>query len=89
MLLLAYHALASVVAFAAYGLDKRAACRDRRRTPERALHGMSLLGGWPGALVAMRVFRHKRQKAAFARVFWVTVAVHVAVVVGLVWMMVG
>jgi hypothetical protein len=40
---------------------------------------VSLLGGWPGALVAQKVFRHKTQKVAFQRVFWVAVVVNLGV----------
>ena len=32
-----------------------------------------LVGGWPGALVARRVFRHKTTKQPFRTIFWVTV----------------
>lgn len=82
-ILLAWHALASAVALAAYALDKHAAVRARRRTPERTLHALALIGGWPGALLAMRVFRHKRRKRAFVRVFWLTVAAHSAALTAL------
>jgi uncharacterized membrane protein YsdA (DUF1294 family)/cold shock CspA family protein len=67
---------ASVVAFAVYGLDKSAARDGRGRTAERTLHLFGLAGGWPGALVAQRVFRHKSSKVEFQRVFWVTVVVN-------------
>ncbi|GAA1507240.1 DUF1294 domain-containing protein [Agromyces terreus] len=68
----------SVVAFAAYGLDKAAAGRaGRRRTPESTLHLLGLLGGWPGALVAQQLFRHKTRKRSFRRVFWFTVVLNV------------
>tara|TARA_R110000782_G_scaffold19101_15_gene52133 strand:+ start:906 stop:1208 length:303 start_codon:yes stop_codon:yes gene_type:complete len=84
---LAWHAGVSLVSFAAYGLDKHRAARERWRTPERALHTLGLLGGWPGGLLAMRLFKHKRRKAAFVRVFWLTVAGHLAVVGAAVWLL--
>jgi uncharacterized membrane protein YsdA (DUF1294 family) len=62
----------SVVTFVAYGLDKSAAEKGRWRTPENTLHLLSLLGGWPGALVGQRVFRHKTRKQPFRAIFWVT-----------------
>ena len=65
--------LASVAAFAVYAADKSAARRGAWRTPEGTLHGLALIGGWPGALVAQRVLRHKSSKAAFQVVFWLTV----------------
>ncbi|TLM94745.1 MAG: DUF1294 domain-containing protein [Actinobacteria bacterium] len=68
----------SAVAFVAYGRDKAAARRGMRRTPESTLHLIALLGGWPGALVAQRAFRHKTRKTSFQVVFWVTVVVNCA-----------
>lgn len=76
----AWAAAMSLVTLAAYALDKHRAIHARRRTPERTLHTLALLGGWPGALIAMPLFKHKRRKAAFVRVFWLTVFVNLAVV---------
>ncbi|MGV0952292.1 MAG: DUF1294 domain-containing protein [Azonexus sp.] len=64
---------ASVVTFIAYAVDKSAARKDRWRTQESTLHLMSLIGGWPGALVAQNRLRHKSRKASFQLVFWATV----------------
>jgi len=77
LILLAY-AVASVITFLAYAQDKRAARRGRWRTPEATLHLLELLGGFPGAMLAQRVFRHKRGKVGYLIVFWLIVAVHVA-----------
>lgn len=68
--------LASVVAFAMYAIDKRRAARGQWRISEAALHTAELLGGWPGALIAQRVWRHKRQKGRYMLVFWVIVGIH-------------
>lgn len=68
----AYTAL-SVASFVLYGIDKRAAVLGSRRTPERTLHLVALFGGWPGALAAQLVFRHKTKKASFRLCFWCTV----------------
>ena len=76
---------ASVVSFAAYGLDKSAAKSGRRRVSEQSLLLLGLVGGWPGALVAQQVFRHKTRKRSFRRAFWFTVVVNVAVFAGLVY----
>lgn len=65
--------LLTVVAFAR---DKRAAGLGLRRTPERTLHVLELVGGWPGALVAMRAFRHKRRKPAYWLVTAAIVLLH-------------
>lgn len=64
-LLVAYALLINLVTFTAYGLDKRAARRERRRAPERTLHLLALAGGSPGAFAAQRVFRHKTAKTSF------------------------
>lgn len=66
----------SIAAFLAYGLDKAAARHNRWRIPENNLHLLALLGGWPGALAAQRVFRHKSAKASFQTLFWVTVVLN-------------
>jgi uncharacterized membrane protein YsdA (DUF1294 family) len=71
--LLGLYSLSSVVLFALYGLDKSAAQRGRRRTPESNLHLLALAGGWPGALLGQYVFRHKTRKQPFRRIFWATV----------------
>ena len=67
----------SVVAFAAYGIDKEQARRAGRRIPEKQLHVLAILGGWPGALLGQRVFRHKTRKTRFQLMFWLCVVVHV------------
>ncbi|MDP2400657.1 MAG: DUF1294 domain-containing protein [Actinomycetota bacterium] len=79
--LLATNVVLSLIAFAAYGLDKQAAQSSARRTPESTLHAMAFFGGWPGALVAQQVFRHKTQKQPFQAIFWLTVAGNVAIAV--------
>jgi uncharacterized membrane protein YsdA (DUF1294 family)/cold shock CspA family protein len=71
--------LMSIVAFIAYALDKSAAKNNLWRTQESTLHLLGLLGGWPGALLAQRVLRHKSKKAAFLVVFWATVLINSAV----------
>jgi uncharacterized membrane protein YsdA (DUF1294 family) len=42
---------------------------------------MAFLGGWPGALIGQRQFRHKTQKVTFRIVFWLVVVLHVGIVV--------
>ncbi|GJM18995.1 MAG: hypothetical protein DHS20C14_12080 [Phycisphaeraceae bacterium] len=72
------YALMSGIAFVAYALDKRAARRGAWRTPESTLHLIELLGGWPGALAAQRMLRHKNRKRRYQLVFWCIVALHAA-----------
>lgn len=77
------YVVTSIVTFVAYGVDKWLAARHRKpgsrpvRVAEQTLHFMELLGGWPGALAGQQLFKHKRSKAPFMRVFWVIVVLHV------------
>ena len=73
LILLGFYAFVSLIAFAAYALDKSAARSGRWRTAESTLHLLSLVGGWPGALVAQNRLRHKSRKASFLVAFWATV----------------
>lgn len=78
--LLLVYAIASVITFLAYAQDKHAAQHNRWRTKENTLHSLALVGGWPGALLAQKLLRHKSSKASFQRVFWATVVVNVVAV---------
>ena len=49
----------NLVTFAVYGIDKRRARRGAWRVPEKTQFLLPLLGGSIGALLGMRVFRHK------------------------------
>ena len=57
--LLWYLAAVNVVTFTVYGIDKRKARRGAWRIPEKTLFLRPLLGGSVGALLGMKVFRHK------------------------------
>lgn len=52
-------ACASGLDFVLMGVDKRRARRDLWRVPEKTFFLLALLGGTPGALLGMWVFRHK------------------------------
>ena len=67
----------SVTTFVFYAMDKAAAQKGRQRTPESSLHALALLGGWPGALYAQQLLRHKSRKQPFRVVFWITLALNV------------
>ncbi len=69
---------ASVLAFVLYAVDKSAAVAGRERIPESMLLGAGYVGGWPGAIVAQQVLRHKTAKWSFRVRFWVGVAANVA-----------
>lgn len=70
--------LASAITFLVYAKDKSAARRGRWRTAESTLHLLALAGGWPGALLAQHLLRHKSAKTDFRAVFWATVVLNVA-----------
>lgn len=65
-----------------YG-DKVAAQRGESRTSESTLHALEFVGGWPCALLAQRLFRHKTTKASYRAGFWTAVVLHIVVVAGL------
>ncbi len=78
LLAVAWYAVLSIVCFAAYARDKRAARARLRRTPERTLLLLGFLGGWPGGFAAQQVLRHKSGKTSFLVKFWLTAIANVA-----------
>lgn len=70
------YGIVSLLAFLLYWHDKRKARADSWRTPENVLHAIELAGGWPGALLAQQVFRHKTRKVSYQLVFWIIVLLH-------------
>jgi uncharacterized membrane protein YsdA (DUF1294 family) len=64
-LLLAWLGFTSFVAFVLFGYDKWQAGRKGGRVSESTLCWMSALGGWPGGLLGILVFRHKSAKGSF------------------------
>lgn len=75
----------SVIVFVMYGVDKRRAIKSKPRISEQTLHLFALTGGWAGAYLGSRLFRHKSIKASFRFVFWATVAVHLMVIAYGIW----
>lgn len=84
--LLLFIAALNLLTFALYYFDKRAAILGGPRTPENTLHVLALLGGWPGAFLAQRIFRHKSSKAGFQFMFWISVTMNVSLMAWL-WML--
>ena len=66
------YGVVSIVAFLLYWLDKSAARRGGWRTQESSLLFIGLVGGWPGAVIAQQILRHKTRKESFQLAFWVT-----------------
>jgi uncharacterized membrane protein YsdA (DUF1294 family) len=73
---LAPYYVGSVLTYGVYVQDKTAAQNAGRRIPESTLHLMSLAGGWPGALIAQVLLRHKTRKPSFLIGYWLTVIVN-------------
>lgn len=72
----AWYAVASIIAWRLYASDKRKAREGAWRERESKLHLAEILGGWPGAFLAQRRFRHKTAKRSFKAVFWLAVMIH-------------
>lgn len=63
--LIAWFAFTNAIAFVLYGYDKLRASGTGDHVPERQLLILAAMGGWPGALIGMLIFRHKTKKVSF------------------------
>ena len=82
-LLLAWVGATSVGAFLLFGFDKwRAGRPGARRVAESSLLLASALGGWPGGLLGIVLFRHKSAKLSFQFKFAIAFVVWAALVAG-------
>ena len=69
----------SVVAFLFYGYDKHQSAKEGAwRVPEIVLHLLSLAGGFVGAFLGRRYYRHKTQKIVFILVIILSALLHIA-----------
>ena len=84
-----WYAVMGVVTFMTYYKDKQSAQNGAWRTPESTLHLLAVLGGWGGAILAQTYLRHKSRKPEFQRVFYVTVLINLAILVGYLFGVVG
>ena len=71
-----YAVCVSVVAYIANRSDKARARANEWRISEATLHLLEVIGGWPGAFVAQRRFRHKIAKRSYQAVFWAVVLLY-------------
>lgn len=76
LLFLLLYLFMSLLTFRVYAHDKRRAQAYERRTPEKTLHSLELLGGWPGGLIAQQKLRHKTKKTSYQTTFWGIVFLH-------------
>jgi uncharacterized membrane protein YsdA (DUF1294 family) len=65
LVLAAWLGATSLTAFVLFGCDKWLAGRRGGRIAESTLWLASALGGWPGGLLGIVLFRHKSAKASF------------------------
>ena len=80
-----YLAVVNLAAFALMGVDKRRAERGAWRIPERTLFLPAILGGSPGAILGMQMFRHKTRHRQFAVGIPLILLVQLVIVVLLIW----
>lgn len=68
--------IASITSYSFYSQDKECAESGQWRISELRLHVLELIGGWPGAFLAQRRFRHKCAKSAYQFTYWLIVVGH-------------
>ena len=68
----------STLTYLAYAIDKSAAQAGRWRISETSLQLLALASGWPGALLAQQILRHKSRKGTFRVAFWIAVLLNCA-----------
>jgi uncharacterized membrane protein YsdA (DUF1294 family) len=73
-------AIASVILFVLYGLDKaRSRRKGARRIPEITLHLLALAGGFLGGWVGRSLFHHKTKKEIFTFILLISTVIHAGV----------
>jgi uncharacterized membrane protein YsdA (DUF1294 family)/cold shock CspA family protein len=66
----------NLLLFLYYYQDKTSAVKKTWRTQESTLHWLSLIGGWPSAYVAQKLFNHKHKKQSFVVTYRLTVLIN-------------
>ena len=69
---------ASAATFVLTGYDKAVAGKGSLRVPELVLYAGAAIGGAPGLLLGMKLFRHKTRKASFQFVLVLIIVLQVA-----------
>ncbi len=81
LLFIVYHLVSiNLVTIIAYASDKRAAQKGKWRTSEAQLHTLEFLGGWIGAFLAQKIFRHKNKKKSYQAMFWLMLVFQFSVI---------
>lgn len=74
-----YLLLINVFTLTLFGYDKDMAEKKKKRVSEKTLLLFTFLGGTLGALLGMRMYKHKTSKASFQIKFFLTVMSQVIV----------
>lgn len=84
LLFLIFHILSiNITTFIAYGVDKKAAINKTWRVPEKDLHSLEFLGGWIGAFVGQKFFKHKTSKKSFQATYKLMIVLEFLAIFGL------
>lgn len=76
-IILVNYFLISTVTFKAYKIDRTFLLEHIGSLPESTLHFLSLLGGWPGAMLAQEILQHKIHDRGFKTLFWLTIFINI------------
>jgi uncharacterized membrane protein YsdA (DUF1294 family)/cold shock CspA family protein len=79
-IIISVYLISSFITCWAYAVDKSRATHGAQRIPENTLHFLELVGGWPGALLAQELFRHKTVKQSYQIAFWIIVVMNILMV---------
>lgn len=80
-----WYVSASLITFCAFYFDKKYSVKNQSRVSENNLHTLELIGGWPGALIASQLFRHKTSKLSYQIVLWSIILIHILFWIWLKW----
>lgn len=75
-IVLLFYVFFSAITYSFYMFDSAAAKQNTLRVHHGILHTLSLVGGWPGALVAQCSYKVHYHNKIFAVLFWCTVGVN-------------
>ncbi|MGG5574542.1 DUF1294 domain-containing protein [Vibrio diazotrophicus] len=81
LLIVYYYLGATAIVLAIYLLDKRNEKRNKAVTGESALLFLSLLGGWPGAVIGQYSFNLQPKSFTFQLLFFFVMLLHIAFLV--------
>ncbi|WP_070966064.1 DUF1294 domain-containing protein [Vibrio sonorensis] len=71
-----FYLLLSSISYMCYLFDRSAVRLGKNRVPDFLFHLLSLLGGWPGSLLAQSFMHHKYDSLVFKSVFWLTAVIN-------------